>query len=277
PNFGDIMTINPKSLPDFDLMISGFPCQPFSVVGPRTGFCDPRGHIIFGLIRIMKEKKTKYFIFENVKGLLNHNSGITLQIILKELREAGYKVFWKLVNSVDFGVPQLRERLYFVGMREDLTKDGIGFEFPKPTPKPALRNYLIDTADLEFKDPQKSYRTFLRYLSNRYNRGKFSVEEMLKEEYLIVDTRQSDLRLYRDVVPTLRAGRHGILYVRDGRFRRLSGYEALLLQGWPVELAEKTRGEVEEVTLLGQAGNAMTTNVVEAFGRSLIKFIRKCE
>jgi len=94
---------------------------------------------------------------------------------------------------------------------------------------------------------------------------------------LVIDTRQSDLRLYRGMTPTLRTGRHGILYVRDGKFRRLSGYESLLLQGWSKELAEKIRGKIDEVVLLSQAGNAMTTHVVEAFGRSLLNFINKHE
>lgn len=276
PNYGDLMKINPKDLPDFDLLIAGFPCQPFSVIGPRTGMYDHRGQIIFGLIRIMKGKNLKYFILENVKGLLNHGDGRTLRIIVEELEKAGYKVFWKLINSVDFGVPQLRERIYFVGIRKDLVKDDVRFEFPKPIPKPPLKNFLIDTAkELEFNDKQKSYKTFLKYLNNKYNKGKFSIEKLLSEEYLVIDTRQSDLRLYRGVVPTLRTGRHGILYVREGKFRRLSGYESLLLQGWPKHLAEKVKGEIEEVTLLSQAGNAMTTYVVEAFGRSLLKVINK--
>lgn len=277
PNYGDLMKINPKDLPDFDLMIAGFPCQPFSVIGPRTGMYDRRGQIIFGLIDIMAGKNLKYFILENVKGLLNHGDGRTLKIIVEELEKAGYKVFWKLITSANYGVPQMRERIYFVGVRKDLVKDGIPFEFPKPVPKPDLKDYLIDTAELEFNEKQRAYETFLKYLDNKYNRGKFSIEKLLSEEYLVIDTRQSDLRLYRGVVPTLRTGRHGILYVRDGKFRRLSGYESLLLQGWPKELAEKLRGNVDEVVLLSQAGNAMTTNVVEAFGRSLLDFIKKHE
>ncbi len=278
PNYGDLMKIDPKNLPDFDLMIAGFPCQPFSVIGPRTGMYDRRGQIIFGLIDIMTGKNLKYFILENVKGLLNHGDGRTLKIIVEELEKAGYKVFWKLISSVNYGVPQMRERIYFVGIRKDLAKNGIPFEFPKPVPKPSLKDYLIDTAEeLEFNEKQRSYGTFLKYLDNKYNKGKFSIKKLLSEEYLVIDTRQSDLRLYRGVVPTLRTGRHGILYVRDGKFRRLSGYESLLLQGWPKELAEKVRGKVDEVALLSQAGNAMTTHVVEAFGRSLLNFINKHE
>ncbi len=200
-----------------------------------------------------------------------------MKIIFDELEKAGYKVFWKLVNSVDYGVPQMRERIYFVGIRKDLVKDGLPFEFPKHAPRPPLKDYLIDTAELEFDEKQRAYETFLKYLNNKYNKGKFSIEKLLSEEYLVIDTRQSDLRLYRGMVPTLRTGRHGILYVRNGKFRRLSGYESLLLQGWPKELANKVRGKVDEVVLLSQAGNAMTTHVVEAFGRSLLDFINKHE
>jgi len=276
-NYGDLMKINPKDLPDFDLMIAGFPCQPFSVIGPRTGMYDRRGQIIFGLIDIMTGENLKYFILENVKGLLNHGDGRTLKVIVDELEKAGYKVFWKLISSVNYGVPQMRERIYFVGVRKDLVKDGVPFEFPKAVPKPHLKDYLIDTAELEFDEKQRAYETFLKYLDNKYNKGKFSIEKLLSEEYLVIDTRQSDLRLYRGMTPTLRTGRHGILYVRKGKFRRLSGYESLLLQGFPKDLAEKTKREVDEVVLLSQAGNAMTTNVVEAFGKSLLDFINKHE
>lgn len=274
-NYGDLMKINPKNLPDFDLMIAGFPCQPFSVIGPRTGIDDHRGQIIFGLIDIMTGKNLKYFILENVKGLLNHGDGRTLKIIVEELEKAGYKVFWKLISSVNYGVPQMRERIYFVGVRKDMVKNRVQFEFPKPVKKPELKRYLIDTAEMKVDEKQRVWKTFLKYLENKYNKGKFSIEKMLKEDYLVVDTRQSDLRLYRGMTPTLRTGRHGILYVRDGKFRRLSGYESLLLQGWPKELAEKVRGKVDEATLLSQAGNAMTTHVVEAFGGSLLDFINK--
>lgn len=276
-NYGDLMKINANDLPDFDLMIAGFPCQPFSVIGQRTGMKDHRGQIIFGLIDIMKAKNLKYFILENVKGLLNHGSGESMKMILDALDQAGYKVFWKLVSSLYYGVPQMRERIYFVGVRKDLIKDGIPFEFPQPVKKPELKDYLVDTAELEFNEKKRAYETFLKYLGNKYNKGKFSVEQLLKEEYLVIDTRQSDLRLYHGMVPTLRTGRHGILYVRDGKFRKLSGYESLLLQGFSKDLAEKVKGKIDEVVLLSQTGNAMTTNVVEAFGKSLVDFINKHE
>lgn len=272
-NYGNLMKIKPNDLPDFDLMIAGFPCQTFSVIGPRTGMEDRRGTIIFGLIDIMLGKNLKYFILENVKGLLNHGSGESLDIILKDLDKAGYKVFWKLVDSLNYGVPQMRERIYFVGVRKDLIKNDKPFEFPRTVKTPDIKKYLVDNADLEFSDKSYSYKTFLKYLNNKYNKGKFSIERLLRDDFSVIDTRQSDLRLYRGRVPTLRTGRHGLLYVKDEKFRRLSGYEALLLQGFPEELARKVKGKVADIYLLSQAGNAMTVNVVEAFGKKLIDFI----
>ena len=273
-NYGDLMKIKPADLPEFDVMIAGFPCQTFSVIGPRTGMQDRRGQIIFGLINIMTGKNLKYFILENVKGLLNHGSGESLNVILKELEKAGYKVFWRLVSSLYFGVPQMRERIYFVGIRKDLVKNDEPFAFPRIVRIPDIKNYLVDTDDrLEFNEKRLSYGTFLKYLDNKYNKGKFSIEKLLKEDFLVIDTRQSDLRLYRGRVPTLRTGRHGILYVRDGKFRRLSAYESLLLQGFPKELTGKVKGKIDEISLLSQAGNAMTVNVVEAFGKKLADFI----
>jgi DNA (cytosine-5)-methyltransferase 1 len=272
-NYGDLMKINPADLPDFDLMVAGFPCQTFSVIGQRTGMKDHRGQIIFGLINIMKAKNLKYFILENVKGLLNHGTGESMKIILDALDKAGYKIFWKLTSSLYHGVPQMRERIYFVGIRKDLIKNEKVFEFPKAVKTPELKNYLIDTDELEFNEKRKAYETFLKYLDNRYNKGKFSIEKLLKEDFLVIDTRQSDLRLYRGKVPTLRTGRHGILYVRNGKFRKLSGYESLLLQGFPEGLSKKAKGKIADVYLLSQAGNAMTVNAVEAFGKSLLEFI----
>lgn len=273
-NYGDLMKINPDKLPDFDLMIAGFPCQTFSVIGQRTGMEDRRGQIIFGLINIMTGKKLKYFILENVKGLLNHDGGKSLRVILNELDKAGYKVFWKLVNSLHYGVPQMRERIYFAGVRKDLIKSDKYFEFSETAKIPELKNYLIDTEELEFNEKKRAYETFLKYLNNRYNKNRFSIESLLKENFLVIDTRQSDLRLYQGKVPTLRTGRHGILYVREGKFRRLSGYESLLLQGFPDNLARKVKDKIIDIFLLSQAGNAMTVNVVEGFGKSLLNFIK---
>jgi|TARA_R110000824_G_scaffold257896_1_gene446794 DNA (cytosine-5)-methyltransferase 1 len=117
PDPRDIRTINPDELPDADLLCGGFPCATFSIAGKRTGFCqtDTRGSLFFEICRILRAKRTKYFILENVKGLLNHDNGRTFGVILASLDELGYDVQWELLNSKNFGVPQNRERIFIVG------------------------------------------------------------------------------------------------------------------------------------------------------------------
>ena len=275
-NHGDLMKINANDLPDFDLMIAGFPCQSFSVIGQRKGMDDHRGQIIYGLIKIMNAKNLPYFILENVKGLVNHEGGKTLKVILEELDKAGYRVYHRVLNSLDYGVPQMRERIYFVGIRKDLV-NGNNFEWPKQVFPPDVQDYLIDDGEMEFNEKKRAYETFLKYLDNKYNKGLFKIEKLLKEDYLVLDTRQSDLRLYKNKVPTLRTGRHGVLYVRGGKFRRLSGFESLLLQGFPKNLSEKTKGKIADVYLLSQAGNAMTVSTIEAIGKSLLNYTNHYE
>ena len=280
-NYGDLMKINPFNLPDFDLMVAGFPCQAFSIVGQRKGLTDERGQIIFGLLKIMRAKEIKYFILENVKGLLNHKQGQTFKTILNLLDSEGYRVIAKTMDSSHYGLPHKRERIYFIGIKKNLLKDLSNFynyfhQYPKQTQMDNIRSYLIDEDNIAFTENEKKYyQTFLKYLENKYNRGKFSVRDLLKEEFLIIDTRQSDLRLYREKIPTLRTGRHGLLYVRGNKFRKLSGYESLLLQGFPKQLAIKVKNKISENQILSQSGNAMTVNIVEACGESLIGFIKK--
>lgn len=281
-NFGDLTKINADKLPDFDVMIAGFPCQAFSVLGKRKGIYDKvqkKGEIIFHLIEFLITKSVKFFIFENVKGLIGHDNGLTLKIILNELDEAGYFVKWKMLNSLDYGVPQMRERIYFVGVKKELLGGNeFNFNFPeKLTKKTNTTDFLIDDAELSFNDKQQTYKTFQKYLENKYNKGKFDVPKLLKEENLIIDTRQSDLRKYYNRVPTLRLGRHGILYVKDAKFRKLSGYESFLLQGFGKEKAKKAKSNILDLHLLKQAGNAMTVSTVQAVAAQVLKFTNNLE
>lgn len=272
-NYGDLTKINTDELPNFDVMVGGFPCQTFSVIGQRKGMEDERGEIIFHLINIMKKKNVKFFLLENVKGLVNHDKGKSLKIILDSLDKAGYYVEWKVLNSLYYGVPQMRERVYFVGIRKDLLKNNVKFSFPNSVKQTAnVEDFLIDTSELTFSEKQQAYKTFLRYLNNKYNQNKHSIEKLLESEYLVLDTRQSDLRLYYNRVPTLRLGRHGILYIKNGKFRKLSGYEALLLQGFTKELAKKVKDNVAEAHILRQAGNAMTVNAVQTIAEKILDF-----
>lgn len=125
---GDITKIDPKDIPDFDVLCAGFPCQPFSQAGFKKGFEDTRGTLFFNIAEILKEKKPKAFFLENVRGLLNHDKGNTMTVIKRVLEEElGYKIFYKVLKASDYGVPQNRPRLYIIGFRED-----VSFEFPKP-------------------------------------------------------------------------------------------------------------------------------------------------
>ena len=113
--FDDARKIVPEQLPDFDLLVGGFPCQSFSIAGARKGFDDTRGTLFFEIARIAAVKKPKYLFLENVPGLLNHDSGRTFETNLRTLDELGYDVCWQVLNSKNFGVPQSRNRVFIIG------------------------------------------------------------------------------------------------------------------------------------------------------------------
>ena len=114
-NYGDITQINAADLPDFDLLTGGFPCQAFSIAGKRLGFDDTRGTLFFDVARILREKKPRWVVLENVKGLLSHDNGRTFKTIISTLVELGYGVEWQVLNAKNHGVPQNRERVFIVG------------------------------------------------------------------------------------------------------------------------------------------------------------------
>ena len=124
---GDINLIEPYNIPDHDILLAGFPCQPFSIAGKGLGFADTRGTLFFNIEEILAAKKPRAFLLENVKRLTTHDNGQTFAIILEKLKALGYTVYTKVFNSLDFGVPQKRERIYLVGFLEP-----IHFDFPMP-------------------------------------------------------------------------------------------------------------------------------------------------
>jgi len=126
---GDITKVNPKDIPDFDVICGGFPCQPFSQSGFRKGFADKRGNLFFHIAEIIKKKKPRAFFLENVRHLMNHDDGKTFATIKKIIEEdLGYSFYYKIVKASDFGLPQHRPRLFMVGFRNKKIK----FEFPEP-------------------------------------------------------------------------------------------------------------------------------------------------
>lgn len=130
---GDITKIDPKDIPSFDLLLAGFPCQPFSNAGLRKGFDDTRGTLFFNIAEIIKHHQPKAVFLENVKGLVGHDKGRTFATIKRVLEELGYNVFYKIHNAKDFGVPQNRQRIFIVAL-----KDVTDFEFTEP-PRPVTR------------------------------------------------------------------------------------------------------------------------------------------
>lgn len=268
-NYGNLKRIKPEDLPQHDVLIAGFPCQSFSVIGRKEGLWDKRGEIIFYIANILGKTKPKCFILENVKGLVTHNKGETLKTILSLLEDAGYNVTYKVLNSLDYGVPQMRQRVYFIGVNKNTGIDINNFKFPLPHDrKEELSHYLVRNKIIESSE---WFDYLNRYLNNKYNNGKYSLDDLFNMEGLVLDTRMSDLRIYNGKVPTLRSQRDGILYVKNHKLCALTGYEALLLQGFPINYADKVKDIVSDRHLLMQAGNAMTVNVIKELAYSLLK------
>jgi DNA (cytosine-5)-methyltransferase 1 len=140
PPVGDITQIPSADIPEHDLLLAGFPCQPFSIIGEKRGFADTRGTLFFEIERILQDKQPRAFLLENVKQLVSHDRGRTLQVILKHLEGLGYRVTWKVLNALDFGLPQKRERVFIVGFLGDMA-----FEFPRPSHKPAALNHILES------------------------------------------------------------------------------------------------------------------------------------
>ena len=153
-NFGDARKINPKELPNFDLLFAGFPCQAFSIAGKRAGFNDTRGTLFFEIARIIEAKKPSYLFLENVKGLLSHNKGGTFAKIIHTLDELGYECQWMVLNSKNYGVPQNRERVFIVGCDRKVHRTKIfSFreDYEEPDKKSKKRLELLYDGDYQGK------------------------------------------------------------------------------------------------------------------------------
>ena len=149
---GDIRKRNIKDVPDIDLYVCGFPCQPFSQAGERRGLDDERGNVFFSCLKVIKEKQPKYFILENVKGLVSNDKGRTFRIIIKKLstlEKYGYIIKYKVLNTRDYGIPQNRERLFIVGTKEN-------FEWPKKKKMKPLYKFIDFTDKKKRKIPEGS-------------------------------------------------------------------------------------------------------------------------
>ncbi len=145
--FGDITKIEASNIPNHDVLLAGFPCQPFSIAGEKKGFSDTRGTLFFDIARILDKRKPKVVVLENVKHFKNHDKGNTLKVVLQTLEDLGYTTSWEVLNASNFGVPQNRERIIIVG-----TLNGVKFNFDKLSinNKTSLEDILEKNAEFEY-------------------------------------------------------------------------------------------------------------------------------
>lgn len=214
-NFGDVSRIHKSNLPDFDLLVGGSPCQSFSVAGARKGFEDTRGTLFFQYVETLKEKQPKYFVYENVKGLINHDKGSTLDTIAKSFDQVGYRIDLELLNSKYFNVPQNRERIYIIGIRKDLIENeewGIESKRKDVLTKGKIRLKGIDIKTFNFKWIQK------KEVSKRL---RDILEKKVDEKYYLGEEKTAKLveQLEQKEIPSLLQGKNGTF----GKLNEYSG------------------------------------------------------
>ncbi len=178
----------------------------------------------------------------------------------------------KLLNTQNFDLPQMRERIYFVGFRKDLQ---IKADFFKPLTNEgyckSLKEFLNPSPENKFDTANP---TFIKYLNNKYNKNRIQLDEILKRDFLIIDTRQSNLRIYENKCPTLRRDRQGLLYSFKGEIYKLNALEALKLQGFgELENLKSKIKDLKTSDILRQCGNAMSVNVIKALVKRLLEVL----
>jgi DNA (cytosine-5)-methyltransferase 1 len=249
---GDITKIDEKNIPDHDILFAGFPCQPFSIIGQMQGFNDIRGTLFFDIARIIKHKKPKAFILENVKQLVGHDRGKTLKVIVKTLeKELGYNVQYVVLNALDYGLPQKRERVIIVGHREPIL-----FSFPSP-----IRPFKPLTEIIEKKVDKKHFAS--EYITKKRT-------EKHKSAYKLSiwhENKSGNISSY-PYSCALRAGASYNYLLVNGE-RRLTPREMLRLQGFP----DTYKIVVSDSQAKKQAGNAVPVNVVKAVTLKLLPFV----
>lgn len=263
----DIREVKNEEIPDFDIMLAGFPCQPFSVAGYRQGFEDEkgRGNLFFELARIIEDKKPRIIFLENVRGLVSHENGHTLMVILNTLQELGYFVKFKILNTKSFGnLPQNRERIYIVAFRNETEHKN--FEFPKIIKRTKT---LHDVIDFDSKLNDRFY----------YTEENFKYYELLKKEIISDETVYQWRRTYvrenkSNLCPTLTnnmgTGGHNVpLVLTKHGIRRLTPRECFNLQGFPKSY--KFPKFMSDMNLYGQAGNSVSVTVIERIAKYIAK------
>jgi DNA (cytosine-5)-methyltransferase 1 len=257
--YGDITTINAKDIPSFDILLAGFPCQPFSNAGLKKGFSDTRGSLFFDIARIIEQHKPKVVFLENVKGFKGHDKGNTFRVVKKTLEKFGYKVFFEILNAKNFGVPQNRERIYIIAFLDNT----IDFRFPNSL---KLSTKVGDILD---KQVEKKYTISdklwaghkRRKLEHKAKGNGFGYSLFTKDsEY----TSTLSARYYKD-------GSEVLIKQEDGNPRKLSPREAGRLQGF----SDKFNIVVSDVQAYKQFGNSVAVPVIKELAKNIQKVIDK--
>lgn len=258
--YDDINNIDFEDIPDADVIIGGFPCQPFSMMGSELGFDDVRGTVFFTVADLIKKKidkgaKPKVVVLENVRRLLTHDGGNTFKVIKHIMeKELGYKVFYKILNSSDFGVPQTRNRIFIVCF----DNQDVEFTFPETIDlNCTMHDMLEENVNDKYFLSDKILKTILSNGTGKYN---------AKSEI--------DLEIARPLCSTMHKMHRACQdnYVTDrGRVRRLTPREAARLQGFPDDFLIP----VSDTQAYRQFGNAVTVNVAEAVARSILEVLNE--
>ena len=257
--FGDIKNIPSKSIPDHDFLLAGFPCQPFSYAGYRKGLKDKRSKLFFEIIRVLKEKKPQGFLLENVKGLASLNEGKILAEMIKALKDIGYNVSHKVLNTKEYGnTPQIRERIYIVGFLK-----GVFFKFPQS------QKLTKKIEDFLSKDKQSLDFYYDRY--PMYN----ELKKNITKQNTIYQWRRKYIRENKtESCPTLTAnmgtGGHNVPLIKDNYgIRKLTPRECARFQGFPESFIFPN---ISKCHLYKQIGNSVSVPVVKL----IAKEVKKC-
>ena len=279
-NYGDITKINTKDLPEFELLIGGFPCQSFSIAGKRGGFSDTRGTLFFDLARLAQQRKPRLLLFENVKGLLSHDKGQTFRTIIRTLDELGYDLQWQVLNSKYHGVPQNRERVFIVGHLRGT---------PRPEVFPIGGDDKISNRENESGrgQSQAEHSTTVRDgMGDKADSTFIKVKEATSKGYDIATegdsinythpkskTRRG--RVGKDIANTLDTSSNQAT-LENNKIRKLTPTECERLQGfpdgWTKTGIDENGNEVEisDTQRYKTLGNAVTVNVIEDIVKKLI-------
>lgn len=257
---GDITKIDAKDIPDFDILLGGFPCQAFSIIGKKEGFENETcGTLFFEIERILKEKQPKAFMLENVKNLKSHDNGKTFKIIRSHLEALGYNVYDKILNALDYGVPQKRERIIIVGFKENIM-----FAFPEPIPT-SKRKKLIDILETNV---DKKYYVNENIRNSRLMRLK---DPNYPKPYISHENMAGSITPH-PYSSCLRAGASAN-YILINDERRPTERELLRLQGFP----DSYKIVVPYGQIRHQTGNSVAIPVISAVAKQMIKSLKLYE